>query len=665
MARKIFRNWSVTELSGGIYPQRKDRLGSKLDRWLGRGLGRLGLWLSPLRRWGLKIFADKVVQEACALGDLDDDALRLRIAALRGKLSSQGLTRDNVARCFALVCEVSQRTLQKRHYPVQLMGGYALLRGGLAEMATGEGKTLTATLPAITVALAGLPVHIVTVNEYLARRDAQTLAPLYGFFGLSVGWIEPEQDPAQRQLSYASNITYCVNKDLVFDYLRDRLAAPGDSAGQRALRRFLDGHGGAGRELLRGLFFAIVDEADSIFVDEARTPLIISSERGADAAQAQYPLALQIARQLPADCYTLFERERNVRLTPAGQQAVEQAAQGLDGHWRFRKAREELIAQALAALHLYTPDKHYIVVDQKIQIVDEFTGRTMADRSWERGLHQLIEAKEALPTSNRRETIARITYQRFFRRYLQLAGMTGTGAEVAPELRSVLGLVTVRIPTHRPLLRKSLGERVFLTDELRWHCVVERISAIKATGRATLVGTRSVQASERLSGLLQQAGIAHSLLNARQDAQEAQIVGQAGQPGSVTVATNMAGRGTDILLHPDVCAAGGLHVILTEFHESRRIDRQLFGRAARQGDPGSHESLVALSDDLFVSHAQWLGQSIRARFEGADELPVWVGILLRVFAQGAAERLHARIRKRTLESEKFVDQSLAFSGQGE
>jgi len=665
MAHTIFHNWAVTELSGGIYPQRKDRLGSKLDRWLGRGLGRLWLWLSPLHRWGLKIFADQVQQDTLDLRDLDDDALRLRIVTLRGQLVSQGLTRDNVARCFALVSEVSQRTLQKRHYPVQLMGGYALLRGGLAEMATGEGKTLTATLPAITVALAGLPVHIVTVNEYLARRDAQMLAPLYEFFGLSVGWIEPDQDPAQRQKNYACDITYCVNKDLVFDYLRDRLSAPGDSAGQRALRRFLDGRSGAGRELLRGLFFAIVDEADSIFVDEARTPLIISSEHGEEAAQEQYLRALQIARQLPPDCYTLFERERSVRLTPAGQQAVEQAALGQDGHWRFRKAREELITQALSALHLYTPDKHYIVVDQKIQIVDEFTGRTMADRSWERGLHQLIETKEGLPTSKRRETIARITYQRFFRRYLQLAGMTGTGAEVAPELRSVLGLVTVRIPTHRPLLRKSLGERVFLTDELRWHRVVGRITEIKTVGRATLVGTRSVQASERLSALLRQAGIEHTLLNARQDAEEAQIVAQAGHPGSVTVATNMAGRGTDILLHPQVCAAGGLHVILTEFHESRRIDRQLFGRAARQGDPGSYESLVSLSDDLFVSHAQWLSQSIRSRFSGVDELPGWMGNLLRVFAQWSAERLHARTRKRTLESEKFIDQSLAFSGTGE
>jgi preprotein translocase subunit SecA len=666
MARKILENWSVPELSAALYPERHDRLGSKLDRWLGRGLGRAGLWVSPLRRLALRSFAAQVHQAAVRFADAPDEALRRSIEELRPRLLRQGLTRGNVADCFALVCEVSSRTLGLRHYPVQVMGGYQLLRGGLAEMATGEGKTLAATLPAVTVALAGLPVHIVTVNEYLAARDARTLAPLYGFFGLRVGWTEPGQKTDARREAYACDITYCVNKDLVFDYLRDRLnLAAGENAARRALRRFLDGHEGQRRDFLRGLYFAIVDEADSIFVDEARTPLIISGERQETEGAGPWRAALRVASALTPDCYALIERERAVILTPAGRRAAERASAGMDGQWRYRKAREELVQQALAAQHLYQRDKHYIIVDGKIQIVDEFTGRTMEDRSWERGLHQLIECKEDLEPSKRRDTIARITYQRFFRRYLCLAGMTGTGAEVAPELRSVFGLATVRIPTHRPMVRRSLGERVFTSGAARWDAVIERIAAMRAAGRATLVGTRSVEASEHLSSLLQRAGIEHALLNARQDAEEAAVIAAAGRPGQVTVATNMAGRGTDIGLDPEVRAAGGLHVILTEFHESRRIDRQLFGRAGRQGDPGSHESLVSLDDDLFAAHAQFAAARLRARFSHAAELPAWFGVMLRVAAQASAERLHARIRTRTLESEKYIDRSLAFSGRGE
>jgi preprotein translocase subunit SecA len=289
----------------------------------------------------------------------------------------------------------------------------------------------------------------------------------------------------------------------------------------------------------------------------------------------------------------------------------------------------------------------------------------MADRSWEHGLHQLIETKEGLEVTNPRDTISRITYQRFFRRYLRLAGMTGTGAEIAPELRAVYGLNTIRIPTNRPTVRRNLGERVFVHAPARWEAVVARVVEMKALGRAVLVGTRSVEASESLGAMLTRAGIEHALLNARQDADEAGIVALAGLPGHVTVATNMAGRGTDIILHPEVRAAGGLHVILTEFHESRRIDRQLFGRAGRQGDPGSFESLVSLDDDLFKNHAEFLADRLRNHVWPGGVLPGTFGGFMRILAQWSAERMHARIRKRTLESEKHIDRSLAFSGRGE
>jgi preprotein translocase subunit SecA len=664
--RRILQAWSVKEFAIGPYPERQDHHATWLDRALGVWIGRMALWASAIRRRQLRCFATEVDSAGDALQDLPEASLRDRIESLKSRLAREGLTHPLSVESFALVREVGLRTMGLRHFPVQIMGGYALLRGTLAEMATGEGKTLTAVLPAVTVALARIPVHIVTVNDYLAKRDAQTLAPIYEYFGLSVGWIEAEQETDERRVMYNRDVTYCVNKDLVFDYLRDRMTpTPNASVRHSAVRRFIDARLSRSTQLLRGLFFAIVDEADSIFVDEARTPLIISSEEPDKHAQDRFALALDMARALAPEAFTLSAAERSARLTPVGKQSVQEAAEDHGGVWRFRKAREQLIEQALAALHLYERDKHYMIAEEKIQIVDEFTGRTMADRSWEHGLHQLIETKEGLEVTNPRDTISRITYQRFFRRYLRLAGMTGTGAEIAPELRAVYGLNTIRIPTNRPTVRRNLGERVFVHAPARWEAVVARVVEMKALGRAVLVGTRSVEASESLGAMLTRAGIEHALLNARQDADEAGIVALAGLPGHVTVATNMAGRGTDIILHPEVRAAGGLHVILTEFHESRRIDRQLFGRAGRQGDPGSFESLVSLDDDLFKNHAEFLADRLRNHVWPGGVLPGTFGGFMRILAQWSAERMHARIRKRTLESEKHIDRSLAFSGRGE
>ena len=664
--RGILQAWSVKEFATGLYPERQDHHATWLDRWLGMWIGRLALLLSGLRRHQAYRFATQVETLGTGLADLDEAALRVRIDTLKTRLAREGLTRDLSVESFALVREVASRKLEMKHFPVQIMGGYALLRGALAEMATGEGKTLTAALPAVTLALARIPVHIVTVNDYLAKRDARSLAPIYEYFGLTVGWIESDQEPDVRRAMYACDITYCVNKDLVFDYLRDRInLAPNESARHLALRRFLDARPDRGTQLLRGLYYAIVDEADSIFVDEARTPLIISSEETDKHGQDRFSTALRVASGLPPDAYDVSAAERTVRLTPTGKTLVQEATDGLDGPWRFRKAREGLIEQALAAHLLFERDKHYLIAEGKIQIVDEFTGRTMADRSWEHGLHQLIETKEQLDITNPRDTISRITYQRYFRRYLRLAGMTGTGAEIAPELRAIYGLNTLCIPTNRPGARRNLGESVFIHAKARWEAVLARIVEIQASGRAVLVGTRSVEASEYLGTLLTRAGIEHTLLNARQDADEASIIAMAGLPGRVTVATNMAGRGTDIILHPQVRAAGGLHVILTEFHESRRIDRQLFGRAGRQGDPGSRESLVSLDDELFQNHAKFAVSHLSRRDWRSAVLPDTLGILLRAWAQWSAERMHARIRTRTLESEKHVDRSMAFSGRGE
>jgi preprotein translocase subunit SecA len=671
MLRKILSEWSVRELAAGLYPQRRDVHANGIDRWLGKAIGQLNLWASGFRRWRLRGFANQVVKHSQSLQSETDEQLRARIEALSGRLPFEGFGRSLLIEIFSLVREVSRRLQGKPHYPVQIMGGYALLNGDLAEMATGEGKTLTAVLPAVAAALAGFPVHIVTVNDYLARRDAESLSPIYEFFGIRVGWIETDQENDSRRAMYECGVTYCVNKDLVFDYLRDGLGAGRhvsqarlavgrlSRAGQSASRS------GNAATLLRGLCFAIVDEADSIFVDEARTPLIISKEMDDTSARDTYAQALEIARKLPKEAYVIGVAERMVRLTQVGRTQVEVACRELGDIWRFRKAREEMIQQALSALLLYVRDTHYIVTDGKVEIVDEFTGRTMPDRSWEHGLHQLIETKEALETTGQRETISRITYQRFFRRYLRLSGMTGTGAEVAPEMRAVFGINSIRIPTNRPCIRKNLGERTFVRSSDRWSTVVGRIAAVRAQGRPVLVGTRSVEASEHLGALLDAHGIEYALLNARQDADEAVIVAEAGQPGRVTVATNMAGRGTDISLHADVQAVGGLHVILTEFHESRRIDRQLFGRAGRQGDPGSCEALVSLEDDLFQSHARVLTRLLQKQAWAGARVPRMLGHLLRILAQGSAERLHANTRQRTLEGERQIDRSLAFSGRGE
>ena len=670
MSRAVLDTWGIHEFAPGLYPERLDPKPGKADRFVGGLLGRWARSGSALRILPARRFAERVLALEAATAAADEPALKARIAMLRGAMAKRGMNDANAVEAFALVREVCFRLLGKRHYPVQLMGGYTMLNGGLAEMMTGEGKTLTAVLPAVAVALAGVPVHVITVNEYLARRDSEHLSAVYGFFGLGVGLIEPDQEPPERILAYARAVTYCVNKDLVFDYLRDRLTQKQVKAGARAL---LDGWLEDGRvaaaqpkALLRGLYYAIVDEADSVLIDEARTPLIISAEHDDPNGRAVYEQALGLAAALEPELhYRLRVKERSIELTAAGRADVGSFACGLGGLWKISRAREELVEQALSALHLFELDRHYILAEGKVQIVDEYTGRIMPDRSWEKGLHQMIEVKEGLDLTKRRDTISRITYQRYFRRYLRLAGMSGTVTEVAPEMRTVYGLDVLRIPPNRPVRRRDLGVKLFAQSAARWDAVLESARRMSSAGRAVLIGTRSVAASETIGARLAAAGLPHEVLNARQDAREAEIIAGAGLPGRITVATNMAGRGTDILLDPEVRAAGGLHVILTEYHDSARIDRQLYGRAGRQGDPGSFEALVSLEDELFVAHAAqalaWLGPRL-----GADAvLGGHRAHGLRRFAQAAAERQNARIRHHTVEMDNRMEQALAFAGRGE
>jgi preprotein translocase subunit SecA len=601
-----------------------------------------------------------------ALKGLADGALRVYADDLRGQLRREGLRRDLVARTFALVREMAERKIGLRPFDVQLMGGWVLLNGMIVEMETGEGKTLTATLPACTLALAGVPVHIITVNDYLATRDAEWMGPIYRALGLTVGVIVHGLDPPARRKAYAADITYCTNKEIVFDYLKDRL-----HLGRRGgtihlqLERLSGQSSHAENLLLRGLHYAIVDEADSVLVDEARTPLIISGRNGNRQEQSVYETALSLADQLQPDQDFLIESgARQIRMTEAGFAKVAELCRPLGSIWTGRLRREELVHQALTARHLFVRDQHYLVKEGKVQLIDEFTGRIMGDRSWEHGLHQMVEAKEGCPLTSQQDARARITYQRFFRKYLRLAGMTGTAREVRGELWSVYRLPVVSIPTNRPTQRRGFPDRVFPTAAAKWEGVVKRIEEIHQQGRPVLIGTRSVAASEHLSRLLAAVGLRHQVLNARQDKDEASIIAQAGEPKRITVATNMAGRGTDIRLAPGIAERGGLHVLATERHEARRIDRQLFGRCGRQGDSGTYAAFVSLEDEIVIQFGHpffWVLDL--TRWLGLGAISQWLGRWILGAAQRKAERVHARMRRDLLKMDEQLETTLAFSGR--
>lgn len=594
-----------------------------------------------------------------------DTQLQEQVRELRIVLRRCGLTAELTGQSLALMREVGTRTLGKRAHDVQMMGAYALLQGRLAEMATGEGKTLTAALAVATAAIAGMPVHVVTVNEYLATRDAEIMMPLYRFLGLKVGVVVNAMTPDERREAYRRDITYCSNKELAFDYLKDRVALA--KSGGRVQAAFESLHarkGGASGLLLRGLHFAIVDEADSIFVDEAVTPLILSATMDVAQEMEMYASALAFARTLKPDVdYVRHERERMIELTEQGKDLLDGFSQKRSGVWTSRRARNELVGQALSALHLFQRDRHYVVTDGKVEIVDESTGRILPDRSWENGLHQMVEAKEECELSGRRVTLARVTYQSLFRRYMLLAGMTGTGKEVANEIWSVYRLRTVAIPLHRKSLRKCLPGHLYLDAKAKWQAVVERVNVMALdAGRSVLIGTRSVEASEQLSQALEAAGIKHTLLNAKQDKAEAEAIALAGQPGRITVATNLAGRGTDIHLDPIVLERGGLHVILTECHSSGRVDRQLIGRGARQGNPGSYELMVSLDDEVLRVFSAPLMGFARRWVEKSASKSSWLLPLLLYLAQVRAGHLESQSRRAMLRRDKQLTKMLAFSG---
>ncbi|MGZ8908315.1 MAG: preprotein translocase subunit SecA, partial [Methylobacter sp.] len=609
-----------------------------------------------------KRFVQKVNALESTIWKHQDDGLRAELATVGRELQKKGFRDDLLVTAFAVIREASRRILGMRHHDVQLMAGRFLLQGKIAEMSTGEGKTLAATLAICTAAATGASVHVVTVNDYLAERDAEKNEPLFSFFGFSLGVVIQDTALDMRREQYANDIVYVSNKELTFDYLKDRIAAGGVLHSHLKLRR-LENSRSAPALLLSGLHVAIVDEADSVLIDEARTPLIISETVPDDIDETVYVQAIALAQQLKRDVDFVQSKDRDIWLTATGNQMLKGFTEDLDGLWKSALWSRDLIQKALSALYLFQRDQHYIIAENKVQIVDEFTGRAMPDRTWERGLHQMIEVKEGCEISGQRKTLSQITYQRFFGRYLLLAGMTGTAKEVEPELKRVYDISVAKVPTHKASRRKRLPDRVFTTSEVRWRHVAVRTSELAAMGRAVLVGTRSVEGSEYLGRLLADMGLVHTVLNARQDDIEAEAVVQAGLPGKVTVATNMAGRGTDIKLSDEVAETGGLHVILTEFHESARVDRQLFGRAARQGDPGTVEAIVSLEDELFVRYAPLITRIVvRSILPNIRFIQENLFRLLVLYAQTKAERYARKIRLDTIRRDKKWLQALGFIG---
>jgi preprotein translocase subunit SecA len=508
----------------------------------------------------------------------------------------------------------------------------------------------------------------VTVNDYLANRDAVEMRPFYAFCGVSVGCVQGGMAPEERRQNYEKGVVYTTLKELVADFLRDRLIIGGlHNASRRLLREMLQpGRRGPEGVVLRGLDTAIVDEADSVLIDEAVTPLIISRAQENKPLVEACQTAHEIASTLRLDeDYKKDIKYREVHLTKDGLTRVEEQARLLPGIWRGTARRIELVQQALTAREFYRRDKQYVIQDGKVAIVDEFTGRLMPNRTWRHGLHQAVEAKEGLEVNDPSETLARLSFQRFFRFFRRLSGMTGTAKEAVAELWTIYKLPVMAIPTNRPCIRKMHPDRVFATGEEKWEAVVQEIERWHSTGRPVLVGTRSVRASEKLADLLAARNHPYNLLNAVRHKEEAQIVAAAGEQNRITIATNMAGRGTDIKLGREVAELGGLHVIATERHESGRIDRQLFGRCARQGDPGSAQAFMSLEDELIQRFVpapmrNRLTSALKSKTPGAGRLSK-AGLS---HAQRAAQRLAYRQRRNVLRMDTWLEEALAFAGTG-
>jgi preprotein translocase subunit SecA len=644
--------------------------------------------LGVARRWRARRLdwsrAERIEARAEVLGAQGERAFDAAIAEARDRLMVSAGDASAVDEAFAVGYEALRRELGLSLHRVQVLAALAMHEGCCAELATGEGKTVTAILPAALAGWTGRGVHVITVNDYLARRDAETTRGVYKRLGLRVGVIQETISNDERREAYAADVTYSSDKQVIFDYLRDRLLAPlsprltpllldevfGGGWRERGSLGLGDGEGGGSsaarasvdwsrRVVQRGLHAAIVDEADSVLVDDAVTPAIISGEaEGRESTNAGvFRLGAHVARELKeGEDYRVDRELRRVTLTEAGKGTLARMAESFPPFWAGPRRREELAQQALTAKELYRLGDDYVIRDGAIQLVDRSTGRILPGRQWQLGMHQAVEAKEGLAITPERRTTSRSSYQAFFQRYRRLAGMTGTAREVASELWRWYRLPVVRIPTHKPVIRVQHADRAFVTMEEKFKAVAERTIELHRSGRPVLVGTRSVTDSERVAALLRERGVECSVLNATREAEEAGIVARAGRAGAVTVSTNMAGRGTDIILDQAARQAGGLAVIATERHDEQRVDRQLFGRAGRQGDPGSAEAFVSLEDQLVQRAGPKLLRWLTAHASGAGRV-FFARILWRV-AQRMASGRWALMRAEAAKAEAWLDTAM-------
>jgi preprotein translocase subunit SecA len=569
---------------------------------------------------------------------LSDDGLRAKTDEFRERLAKGETLDDVLHEAFAVVREASKRTLEMRPFDVQVMGGIVLHQGKIAEMKTGEGKTLAATMPVYLNALSGKGVHVVTVNDYLARRDANWMGVIYESLGLSVGLIQDYMGFEERKVAYAADVTYGTNAQFGFDYLRDNIATSADHLVQRDLN------------------YAIVDEVDSILIDEARTPLIISG-MPESAADTYYRFAAIMPRLKAGDDYEVDEKKRQVAPTESGVEKVEKALGVENLYDDVNTNLVNHLNQALRAHTLFHKDIEYIVRDGEVLIVDEFTGRVLEGRRYSEGLHQAIEAKEGVAIKEENQTVATITIQNYFRQYDKLAGMTGTAATEADEFMHTYKMGVVSVPTHMPMIREDKDDFVYSTKNAKYNAVVEDITERHQKGQPILVGTVSVEVSEHLSTMLKRRGIKHEVLNAKQHEREAEIIAFAGEKGSVTIATNMAGRGTDIKLGEGVTELGGLYVLGTERHEARRIDNQLRGRSGRQGDPGESRFYLSFEDDLLRRFGGQRMQAVIERIGLEEDVPIEAGMVSGSVrrAQEQVENQNFQTRKRILEYDDVLN----------
>lgn len=643
------------------------RMPKKLKSGIGKVFEHLWGWCQALNfaKLRLSLQATRAHKQFRALSSLDDQALAFHVARVAKDFrTARKIGGSLERRALAAVAEVTRRQLGLAPYRVQLMGSLALFRGYLAEMATGEGKTLSVAMAGVLAGWRGRPVHILTSNDYLAQRDCEEMQPIYAYCGVHTAFVIGAQQPDQRRGRYACDVVYTTGKELLADFLRDRLVLGSHCDASRLTARMLAGDLPSQGPVMRGIHTVLVDEADSVLIDDSVTPLIISRKVRQKTVHEAVQVAYEVAKTLhPDKDYDVNYRKREIELTGRGEQTVRSELVRMPPFYRTEERARELVQQALVAKYFYSKGVEYVVQDEKVVIIDLPTGRLKKDSTWQHGLHQAVEMKEGLPLSDAAETMASMSFQNFFRLFPRLGGLTGTARKAESEFWRIYRLQVMRIPTHRRCIRKRLRTRYFPSINRKDAAIVTEVTQLKNKGQPVLVGVGSVSASMRLSKLLQDKHIVHNVLNAEKHDQEAAIVATAGYVGAVTIATNMAGRGTDIRLAPGVRELGGLQVIAYERMDSARTDRQLEGRAARQGDPGCMRRYVAMDDDLLIRALpkvllNVVGKLLQLQLPGARLLAA----LLTQFAQRKSENRGRSQREGVIRRDRWLQDSLPFRG---